>query len=91
MVLRKQLHNQIIELKGNIRVLCRVRPPIAEDGNGQNSEIVVDPDEHDDGVVNVSHDRETKSFKVDKVFGKSSTQEQVNLIAVHSSTQFKSL
>lgn len=31
---RKQLHNQLVELKGNIRVLCRVRPLISEDGSG---------------------------------------------------------
>jgi kinesin family protein C2/C3 len=31
---RKKLHNQLVELKGNIRVLCRVRPVIDEDGSG---------------------------------------------------------
>ena len=81
----------MIELKGNIRVLCRVRPRIAEDGIDPNSKIVVVPDEHDDGIVNVFDNNEPKSFKVDKVLGKCSTQQQVNLIAVHSSMQFKSL
>ena len=82
----------MIELKGNIRVLCRIRPPIAEDGNGQNPESVVVPDEHDDGIVNVSCKKsETKSYKVDKVFGESSTQQQVNLITVNSSMQCKLL
>ena len=87
--LRKELHNQMIELKGNIRVLCRVRPPIAEDGNGENSKIVVVPDKHDDGVVNVFYKNGTKSYKVDKVFGECSTQEQVNLVTVHLSMQCK--
>ena len=31
---RKRLHNELIELKGNIRVFCRVRPVITEDGSG---------------------------------------------------------
>ena len=31
--LRKKLHNELVELKGNIRVFCRVRPLIMEDGN----------------------------------------------------------
>ena len=31
---RKKLHNALVELRGNIRVLCRVRPVIDEDGSG---------------------------------------------------------
>ncbi len=27
-VIRRRMHNQIQELKGNIRVFCRVRPPL---------------------------------------------------------------
>jgi len=80
MALRKKLHNQVIELKGNIRVLCRVRPPIAEDGNGPNSRIVVAPDKDDDAIVKVFWKGQKKSLEVDKVFGECSTQEQVNLI-----------
>ena len=34
---RRRLHNQLVELRGNIRVMCRVRPAIAEDG--QNPEV----------------------------------------------------
>ena len=80
MALRKKLHNQVIELKGNIRVLCRVRPPIAEDGNGLNSKIVVAPDKDDDAIVKVLWKGQTKSLEADKVFGECSTQEQVNLL-----------
>ena len=32
---RKDLHNQLMELRGNIRVFCRVRPLISEDGGGK--------------------------------------------------------
>lgn len=28
-LLRRKLHNTVMELKGNIRVFCRVRPPTA--------------------------------------------------------------
>ena len=77
MAIRKKLHNQVVELKGNIRVLCRVRPPIAEDGSGANSRTVVSPDSEDDSVIRVLWKGQTKSIEVDKVFGELSTQEQV--------------
>lgn len=77
MALRKKLHNQVVELKGNIRVLCRVRPPIAEDGSGPNSRIVVAPDTDDDSIIKVLWKGQTKPIEVDKVFGKLSSQEQV--------------
>ena len=80
MALRKKLHNQVVELKGNIRVLCRVRPPIGEDGSGPNSRTVVALDVDDDSVIKVQWKGQTKSIEVDKVFGKLSTQEQVKYI-----------
>ena len=41
MALRKKLHNELVELKGNIRVYCRVRPVVKEDGGGRNAENVI--------------------------------------------------
>lgn len=38
---RKELHNQLIELKGNIRVFCRVRPLIIEDGSGTYNYVII--------------------------------------------------
>ncbi len=39
---RKELHNQLVELKGNIRVFCRVRPVIDEDGSGMYIKLMND-------------------------------------------------
>lgn len=36
--LRRKLHNQVQELKGNIRVFCRMRPTLPTDGEGEESE-----------------------------------------------------
>lgn len=77
--LRRKLHNQIQELRGNIRVFCRVRPPLDVDtANGvvqisfpdegmDNKELsVVGPEERSSlGVVA----RKNKSFSFDRVFG----------------------
>lgn len=53
MALRKKLHNELVDLKGNIRVFGRVRPPINEDGKGSDAEIVIVPDPRDDQLLTV--------------------------------------
>lgn len=77
MLLRKNLHNQLVELRGNIRVLCRVRPPIKEDGSGSQAAVVVQVDAVDDGVLYVHSKGAWKTFELDKVFGPQSSQEEV--------------
>lgn len=77
MKLRKKFHNELVELKGNIRVFCRVRPTIKEDGSGQQAEDIVALDQDDDGVLYVNSKGRTQSFEVDKVFGERSSQQQV--------------
>ncbi|RRT34174.1 hypothetical protein B296_00056133, partial [Ensete ventricosum] len=39
--LRKKLHNTILELKGNIRVFCRVRPLLLDNGSSDTDGAVV--------------------------------------------------
>ena len=77
MALRKKLHNELVDLKGNIRVYCRVRPVIKEDGGGKMAANVVSFDEDDDGVLGVFSKGSTKLFEMDKVFTSASTQQQV--------------
>jgi len=77
MTLRKKLHNELVDLKGNIRVYCRVRPVIKEDGGGKHAENVISFDEDDDAILNVFSKGATKLFDMDKVFRPESTQEQV--------------
>ncbi|KAK9084926.1 hypothetical protein Sjap_025337 [Stephania japonica] len=40
---RKKLHNTILELKGNIRVFCRVRPLLPDDGAGAENPYICYP------------------------------------------------
>lgn len=72
---RKRLFNLVQELRGNIRVFCRVRPvnprEIAEGG----SVVAQFPEEDEISMVN---DRgKQKQWSYDKVFAMDSTQEQV--------------
>ncbi|GIL75026.1 hypothetical protein Vretimale_2510 [Volvox reticuliferus] len=64
---RRQLHNALVDLRGNIRVYCRVKPhptPATRLGSdGTSIAVAVEGREH--------------SFNYDRVFGPDSTQEQV--------------
>ncbi|XP_028514076.1 kinesin-like protein KIFC3 [Exaiptasia diaphana] len=72
--LRKKYLNELLDLKGNIRVLCRVRPLIREDGD---STQIVSFDPSDDGRLSLFSKGSLNTYEVDKVFRPESTQEQV--------------
>ena len=86
MTLRKKYHNELIDLKGNIRVFCRVRPIIKEDGTGLLAKSVVSFDTEDDGILFLSNKGRTSMYEADKVFTADSTQDQVR-VEGHSMTE----
>ncbi|KAK3776928.1 hypothetical protein RRG08_016748 [Elysia crispata] len=77
MLLRQKYHNQLVELRGNIRVLCRLRPWIEEDGSSSDRRPAVQLDPDDDGLVMVSSKGRLHPFDLDKAFGMDSTQAEV--------------
>ncbi|XP_078067221.1 kinesin-like protein KIFC3 isoform X2 [Mustelus asterias] len=68
MQLRKKCHNELVRLRGNIRVLCRVRPVNRDDGTGLDTRNIISFDNDDDAVLYVSHRGKTSMFELDKVF-----------------------
>ncbi|XP_008454633.2 kinesin-like protein KIN-14S [Cucumis melo] len=65
---RKRLYNEVIELKGNIRVFCRCRPlNQSEIENGSTSVIEFDSSQENEIQV-LSSDSSKKLFKFDHVF-----------------------
>ncbi len=62
---------------GNIRVFCRVRPTIREDGEGAAAAHVVSHDLEDDGVIHVTFKSRDQSFELDKAFDASVSQQEV--------------
>lgn len=68
MQLRKKCHNELVRLRGNIRVFCRVRPITREDVAGPDNRNVVSFDQDDDAVLCISHRGKTSLFEMDKVF-----------------------
>jgi len=83
MAIRKCLYNQLIEEKGNIRVLCRICPLIPEDGTACG--VVVIPDDDDDTKISIMHkDGRYQQYNFDKVFGVCAKQSQVRVcVSIH--------
>lgn len=70
---RKQLYNEVIDLKGNIRVFCRCRPLNQDEIlSGASSVVDIDPSRETELQINSSDSK--KQFKFDHVFGPADTQ-----------------
>jgi kinesin family protein C1 len=82
---RRKLHNQIQELKGNIRVFCRVRPTLGNDEGPaeiafpdtaeESKEIIVKGDEKTSALGKVT--AANYAFNFDRVFGPRSQNSDV--------------
>jgi kinesin family member C1 len=85
--LRRKLHNQVQELKGNIRVFCRVRPTLSMDNADEQAKIAFPDDKEDAKEIEVRGQEEKSSlgtvttkkypFAFDRVFGPTSQNQQV--------------
>ncbi|CAL5342317.1 unnamed protein product [Camellia sinensis] len=65
---RKRLYNEVIELKGNIRVFCRCRP-LSQDEIANGSTSIVDFDSSQENELQIIFsDSLRKQFKFDHVF-----------------------
>lgn len=74
--LRRQMHNRIQELRGNIRVFVRTRPFLPNDGKNLDPAIDVCPDGESLTISDARHGGDV-NFKFDKVFPPSAGQDQV--------------
>lgn len=77
--LRKKLHNTILELKGNIRVFCRVRPLLPDDGISTEGKIFSYPKSTEalGRGIDVVQNGQKHSFTFDQVFMPDASQEDV--------------
>ncbi|XP_057689565.1 kinesin-like protein KIFC3 [Corythoichthys intestinalis] len=75
--LRRKLHEQLVELKGNIRVLCRVKPVLKEDQREEGTSVVVSTDPDNESSLSVLSKGKGRTFELDKVFHPQATQEEV--------------
>ncbi|XP_042321929.1 kinesin-like protein KIFC2 [Sceloporus undulatus] len=77
--LRKKYHDQLLELKGNIRVLCRLKPLTKDEEQDGDGATMVEADLSDDGCVSTCYKGKERTFRLDKVFLPQATQEEVFL------------
>ncbi|XP_029847706.4 carboxy-terminal kinesin 2 [Ixodes scapularis] len=76
-MMRRDLHNMLQELKGNIRVFCRVRPMLpSEEGEGERPSRISFPDEKTVELVKPDTEK-VMAFPFDRVFPGSATQAEV--------------
>ncbi|XP_024151847.1 kinesin-like protein KIFC3 isoform X2 [Oryzias melastigma] len=77
MNLRKKCHNELVRLKGNIRVFCRVRPVSQEEQDSADAKTLLSFDSEDDAVLYLSNKGKTMTFELDKIFPPQASQEEV--------------
>ncbi|XP_050899538.1 kinesin-like protein KIN-14M isoform X4 [Lathyrus oleraceus] len=77
--LRKKLHNTILELKGNIRVFCRVRPLLHDESRSTEGKIFSYPTsmEASGRQIDLAQNGQKHCFTFDKVFIPEVSQEEV--------------
>ncbi|XP_028281557.1 kinesin-like protein KIFC3 isoform X2 [Parambassis ranga] len=75
--LRRKYHEQLVELKGNIRVLCRVKPVLKEDQHEEGQSVVVTTDPNNESSLTVLSKGKGRIFELDKVFHPQAAQEEV--------------
>ncbi|KAM8888631.1 kinesin-like protein KIFC3 isoform 3-T3 [Synchiropus picturatus] len=77
MNLRKKCHNELVRLKGNIRVFCRVRPVSQEEQDSADAKTMLSFDSDDDTILYLTNKGKIMTFDLDKVFTPQATQETV--------------
>jgi len=75
--LRRKYFNQVQELKGNIRVYCRVRPILEKETKSRGGCGECLTYTKGEGTLTLTQDTRVKTFEFEQIFKPSSTQPQV--------------
>lgn len=84
--IRRTLHNELQELRGNIRVYCRIRPPLLPHEDPDTSHVKVNDFDDDNGIqtMEITKAKSTtglsnvaQKFKFDKIFEQQESNNEV--------------
>lgn len=79
--MRRTLHNELQELRGNIRVFCRIRPPLGQESSST-THLKVNKFDDDSGIQTMEISKELggltpQIFKFDRIFDQNETNSDV--------------
>ncbi|KAL3235115.1 Kinesin-like protein KAR3 [Nakaseomyces bracarensis] len=77
--LRRSLHNQLQELRGNIRVYCRIRPPLpSEDQKTDHISVETFDDDNGDQAMEIRKGvSQNIKFRFDKIFNQNESNKEI--------------
>ncbi|XP_074842620.1 kinesin-like protein KIFC2 isoform X2 [Carettochelys insculpta] len=78
-LLREKYHTQLLALKGNIRVLCRMKPVTEAAQQEAEGSPSVSAEPGSDSSITVRYKGKERTFELDRVFLPAATQEEVFL------------
>merc|ERR1712054_343956 len=74
---RKALGNEVLDVKGNIRVFCRIRPFLGREKEGGEKSLVKDiNDDHTTMTIYNPQTKRDKTYTYDAVLNMDTTQQQ---------------
>eukprot|EP00931_Biecheleriopsis_adriatica_P019055 TRINITY_DN13107_c1_g2_i1.p1 TRINITY_DN13107_c1_g2~~TRINITY_DN13107_c1_g2_i1.p1 ORF type:complete len:1365 (-),score=418.25 TRINITY_DN13107_c1_g2_i1:57-4115(-) len=76
-LIRKKYHNQIQDMKGNIRVFCRFRPLVPKEQQNGDANVLRKVDAFTVDLQRPAPHNDSRKFDFDSVFAGSSTQEEI--------------
>ena len=76
-LLRKKVHNRLLELQGNIRVICRVRPVLEQEKKHAGADVDVTEIPSKQDIIITRDELSKTKFEYDRVFDPGATQAQV--------------
>lgn len=76
--MRRKLHNELQELRGNIRVFCRIRPLLQGEGS-ESCHVHISLFNDDEGTqsMNITRDSKKHDFKFDKIFDPENSNDDI--------------
>ena len=77
MMLRRKIHNKYMNLRGNLRVMCRIRPFIENENTSLIKKSFLDHFSVTNYTLNLHSESKIKKFDLDYIFNQKSSQQEI--------------